>query len=196
MATVYKALIFDCDGTLADTMPLHFVTWQTTMKAHGIAFPQDLFYAWAGEPAYVIIQRLARQAGVQLDIDAAVAEKERLFYKELKHVKAIKPVLEIARENRGRIPMAVASGGLRHTVEQTLRQLDVLNWFDAIVTAEDVENHKPAPDVFLEAARRMQISPADCCAYEDADLGLQSIRAAGMNAVDIRLMLEDPKICC
>jgi beta-phosphoglucomutase-like phosphatase (HAD superfamily) len=104
-------------------------------------------------------------------------------------VEPINTVVRIARENHGEIPMAVASGGTRKIIEQVLEHIGIRGLFDAIVTSEDVTNQKPAPDIFLEAARRIRVAPQFCRAYEDTDLGMQAIRAAGMEAVDVRQLL-------
>jgi HAD superfamily hydrolase (TIGR01509 family) len=104
-------------------------------------------------------------------------------------VRPIEKVVEVARVNLGKVPMAVASGGQRRTVERTLAQIGVLDWFSVVVTAEDTRRHKPEPDVFLEAARRLGVNPADCTVYEDTDLGLEAARRAGMKQVDVRKMV-------
>lgn len=188
MTNTYQALIFDCDGTLADTMPAHYLTWKAALEPHDIHFPEDLFYSLGGMPTHEIITLLGAQAGRSLDVEAIAMEKERFYYSELAHILPIEPVVAIAREHLGKIPMAVASGSLRRVVDQTLKTLNISDWFDAVVTADDVENHKPAPDIFLEAAKRLNVDPTACQAFEDGDLGLEAIRAAGMTAVDIRTL--------
>ncbi len=186
MKTSFQALIFDCDGTLADTMPLHYQTWCETLNPLGLSFPEPLFYAWAGVPTRDIIRRLAEEQSVAVDVEAAACEKDRLYLEELHTIKPIEPVVAIVREHCGILPMAVASGSLRKTVLLTLQCLDLQDAFKAIVAAEDVCRQKPAPDIFLEAARRLNVPPGACCAYEDGEFGLEAIRAAGMTAVDIR----------
>ena len=104
----------------------------------------------------------------------------------LPEVKPVDPVLAIARKHRGKLPMAVATGGQRGCITQLLDQLDIADWFDALVTSDDVENPKPAPDTFLLAAKQIGIAPENCRAFEDTDLGMQAIHAAGMEAVDVR----------
>ncbi|MDD2238126.1 MAG: HAD family phosphatase [Kiritimatiellae bacterium] len=188
MKPPFQALIFDCDGTLADTMPLHYQTWCKALNPLGILFPEELFYAWAGIPTRDIIHRLSEEQGIAVDVETAAHEKERHYLEELPSVRPIEPVVAIVREHAGILPMAVASGSLRPTVMKTLRVLGLSDSFAAIVTAEDVRRQKPAPDIFLEAARRLGIPPDSCCGYEDGDLGLEAIRAAGMAAVDIRLL--------
>ncbi|MEM6756750.1 MAG: beta-phosphoglucomutase family hydrolase [Planctomycetota bacterium] len=187
----FDGLIFDCDGTLIDTMPAHYRAWSETMEAYGIHFPEDRFYALGGVPAHRIVATLAAEQGVELDAWAVAHEKEDCFEQRHTHdVVPIEPVMAIARAHHGRVPLAVATGGLRRIIEPMLADHDVHAMFDAVVTADDVEHHKPAPDTYLLAAERIGVDPARCCAFEDTDLGMQAIRAAGMNAVDIRPIVE------
>jgi len=183
-----RALIFDCDGTLADTMPAHYRAWVDVMGREGILFPEDRFYALAGTPTREIIRMLAADAGKTVDIPALVRAKEDAFLVQIAEVVPIAPVVDIARAARGVHPMAVASGGQRRIVERTLAQIGVLDWFGALVTAEDTVRHKPDPDLFLEAAHRLGVPPEICVVYEDADLGIEAARRAGMHWVDVRRM--------
>lgn len=183
-------LIFDCDGTLADTMPLHWRVWEALARRHGFAFSEERFYALGGVPTRDILAQLARGQGLNLDCQAIAREKEEAYLKLLEQVAPIHAIVEIARAHRDRLPMAVASGGSRRVIELVLRQLGIREWFAAVVTNEDVTRQKPAPDIFLEAARRMGVPPERCRAYEDTDLGMQAIQAAGMEAVDVRQLLE------
>ncbi len=182
-------LIFDCDGTLADTMPLHWRAWRELASRHGLDFPETRFYGLGGVPTRDILKLLAQEQN-RPDIDpiALAREKEDLYLHFLPEVGPVEEVVAIAREHRGRIPMAVASGGSRHAIRHILEHLEILDWFDAVVTNEDVTRQKPAPDIFLEAARRIRVEPTRCRAFEDTNLGMQAIRAAGMDAVDIRFM--------
>lgn len=182
-----RGLIFDCDGTLADTMPAHHRAWVAMLQPHGVAFPEDRFYAMGGMPTAQIIRVLAADAGVAVrDVDAMVHEKERLFLQMLAAVAPIAPVVAIANAYRSVLPMAVASGGYRDVVGRTLDQLQLRSWFQAMVTAEDTARHKPEPDVFLEAARRLAVPPAACAVFEDTELGLEAARRAGMLGLDVR----------
>lgn len=182
-----RGLIFDCDGTLADTMPAHHRAWVAMLQPHGIPFPEPRFYAMGGMPTAQIIRVLAADAGVAVhDVDAMVHEKERLFLQMLDAVAPIAPVVAIANAYRGVLPMAVASGGYRDVVGRTLDRLQVRPWFQAMVTAEDTTKHKPEPDVFLEAARRLGVPPAACAVFEDTELGLEAARRAGMLGLDVR----------
>jgi beta-phosphoglucomutase family hydrolase len=184
-----KGLIFDCDGTLADTMPLHWRAWQMITQRHNLHFPQDRFYAYGGVPSRDILKLLAQEQGRPLDHIAVAHEKEETYLETLSQVEPIHAVVEIAKENFGKIPMAVASGGTQKIIVQVLEHLKIRHLFDAVVTSEMVKNQKPAPDIFIEAAKRIGVEPKFCRGYEDTDLGMQAIRSAGMDAVDVREML-------
>lgn len=181
-----SALIFDCDGTLTDSMPLHFLCWHQTMQRHGITFDEDRFYSLGGIPTDKIIAMLSQEQGVPVNVPEAAQQKEAAFIDMLHQLEPIPFVVEVARQQRGRLKMAVASGGFRSIIEQQLRQIGVHDWFDTIVSAEDTALHKPEPDVFLEAARRLGVPPELCLVYEDSDLGIEAARRAGMTWVDVR----------
>ena len=183
-----QGIIFDCDGTLADTMPLHWKVWQAVTQRHNLKFDEDRFYALGGVPSRDILKMLGQEQGMQVDHLAVAHEKEVEYLTLLAQVGPINEVVTIAHENFGKIPMAVASGGNKPIIEQVLVHLGIRQLFGAVVTSEDVVNQKPAPDIFLEAARRIGVPPQFCRAYEDTDIGLQAIRSAGMEAVDVRLM--------
>jgi beta-phosphoglucomutase-like phosphatase (HAD superfamily) len=184
-----QALIFDCDGTLADSMPLHWRAWKKVTENHGLLFPEHRFYALGGVPARDIMKMLGEEQNRPIDYLAVAKEKELTFESLIPQVQRIAPIVQIARDNHGKLPMAVASGGTRRIVTQTLHHLGIADLFQAVVVSEDVVHQKPAPDIYLEAARRLGVAPEFCRAYEDTDLGLQAIRAAGMEAVDVRPLL-------
>ena len=181
-----KGLIFDCDGTLANTMPLHWRAWQLITQRHNLHFPEDRFYALGGVPSRDILKMLAQEQGRSFDHIAVAHEKEEAYLPLMGEVEPIHAVVEIAREHHGKIPMAVASGGTQKIICQVLEHLKICHLFAAIVTSEMVKHQKPAPDIFLEAARRIGVDPKCCRAYEDTDLGMKAIRDAGMEAVDVR----------
>jgi beta-phosphoglucomutase family hydrolase len=186
-----KGLIFDCDGTLADTMPLHWRAWQLITRRHDLHFPEDRFYALGGVPSRDILKMLSQEQGRPLDHIAVAHEKEDAYLPLMGQVEPIQAVVEIARSNFGKLPMAVASGGTQAIINQVLEQLKIRHFFNAVVTSEMVKKQKPAPDIFLEAARRIGVEPKFCRAFEDTELGLQAIRAAGMDAVDVRELLRE-----
>lgn len=185
-------IIFDCDGTLADTMPLHWQAWRVISARHRIHFPEERFYALGGVPSRDILKMLSAEQGLVLDHLAIAREKEGEYLPLIAQVEPINTVVGVARAYHGKIPLAVASGGTRHIIEQVLERLGIRSLFQAVVTSEDVVRQKPAPDIFLEAARRLGVPPERCRAFEDTDLGIQAIRAAGMEAVDVRDLLRGP----
>ena len=180
------ALIFDCDGTITDSMPVHYLSWHATLSRHGVVFEEDRFYALGGMPTDKIIAMLSTEQGVPLDAMRIAAEKEADFLSVIHLIEAIEPVARVIRENYGRTKMAVASGGWTAVVRRQLEQINYLHYFDAIVCAEDTERHKPEPDCFLEAARRLGAQPQHCVVYEDSDLGIEAAKRAGMQWIDVR----------
>ncbi|KAB2645840.1 MAG: HAD-IA family hydrolase [Verrucomicrobia bacterium] len=181
-----KGLVFDCDGTLANTMPLHWRAWSMITQRHNLHFPEDRFYSLGGVPSRDILKMLAEEQGRSLDHIAVAHEKEEAYLPLMSQVEPIHAVVEIAKAHHGKIPMAVASGGTQKVICQVLEHLRIRHLFAAVVTSEMVKNQKPAPDIFLEAAKRIGVDPKFCRGYEDTDLGMTAIRAAGMDAVDVR----------
>lgn len=184
-------LLFDCDGTLVDSMPLHYKAWSAVLLRHGLEFTETRFYEWAGMPIIAIIERLATEQGVTVDAVAIGAERDRYFHSlpesELRPVQA---VVDIARKYRGKVPMAVATGSTVVSASTSLRVIGVLDWFDEVISSQDVGAPKPAPDVFLVAAQRIGVAPAACVVFEDGDAGIQAAQAAGMPVVDVRPWLQ------
>ena len=180
----FAGYIFDCDGTLADTMPLHYRGWKRLVEELGGSFPEDLFYQWGGKPTEQILQLLRDDHGLQVpDMRDAVHRKEEYFLELIHEVKPIDAVLDFARRFHEVVPLAVASGGFRRYVERTLEIIGIRHLFDVVVCAEDYERGKPFPDPFLEAARRLGVPPGDCLVFEDSPFGIQAAEAAGMRWV-------------
>ena len=182
-----KALIFDCDGTLADTMPAHFEAWQDALRPFDLAFPEKLFYELGGVPTVKIAAQLFDESKTGLAPEVLAERKEKLY---LEHVSLIKPIGQVVEQARrayeAGIPMAVASGGTREVVTANLKQLGIAHWFGATVCAEDCRQHKPHPEVFQRAASSLGIVPEQCVAFEDADPGVASAKAASMRVIDVR----------
>lgn len=181
----YKALIFDLDGTLVDSMPAHFKAWSQALADQGEpgVFPEDIFYAMGGRPTRDIVEIINGEKGLHLDPAAVALSKKRHYLEILDTVELLEEVASFARENRGKIPMAVASGGSRVVVEKTLQSVGISDWFDEVVSSDEVENGKPAPDIFLETALRLGVAPEDCIVFEDGRAGIAAARAAGMEVV-------------
>lgn len=182
----FRGAIFDCDGTLADTMSLHYRAWVRALEARNAHFSEQLFYDLAGVPTARIVEILNERFGFGLDVDLTAEEKEALYEELLPQAQPIARVVALVHAYHGQYPMAVASGGIRRLVDRTVEGLGLTDYFDAVCTAEDVVHGKPAPDLFLLAARKIGVAPEDCVVFEDSDLGLQAAEAAGMQGVDIR----------
>ncbi len=183
------ALLFDCDGTLANTMPLHHVAWNEALKPYGIDCPPSFIDTHAGKSAEQVGEEAARHWGIELDSVKIAAEKEALFEQMVHRAQPIDVVLETARGHFGKLPMGVVSGGMRHLVQLTLEQIGAGGLFSVIVTADDPVPPKPSPEIFLEAARRLGVEPTRCHVFEDGDSGILAAQAAGMTCTDVRTVL-------
>jgi HAD superfamily hydrolase (TIGR01509 family) len=180
----FSGYIFDCDGTLADTMPLHYRAWTRLVTVLGGSFPENLFYDSGGKPTVQILKMLRDEHGLKVDdLEKAAKRKEEYFLAMLPEVKPIEPVLAVVRRWYGIKPLAVASGGFRRQIERTLDALGIRSLFKAVVCVEDYARGKPCPDPFLEAARRINVPPAECVVFEDSQLGIRAAAAAGMQSV-------------
>ena len=183
----FAGYIFDCDGTLVDTMPLHFRAWSEAMKRAGLQqeLSEELFYSLGGMPTRKVAAVLAEHYRLAIDVDRVFHEKEALFLEMQAEMKVIKPVVDFARKLHGRAPLSVASGGPRPVVVKTLELMGIAGLFPVVVTPEDVVHGKPAPDMFLLAAQRMGVAPEQCLVFEDAEPGIQAAVAAGMQFVRV-----------
>jgi len=183
------ALIFDLDGTLADTMPAHYLAWQEALKHTGLHFPEEKFYSCGGMATVKIVELLCAEQGIEADAGAVAQAKYEAFFPYIGQVKRIDPVVQIAYDNHGKLPMAIATGGRRPTADQTIAQIDIGHLFSHVISADDVAHHKPHPETFLRAAELLGVDPTKCVAYEDADPGVESAKAAGMQVIDVRELL-------
>jgi HAD superfamily hydrolase (TIGR01509 family) len=181
----FKAYLFDCDGTIADSMPLHYIAWNRALAEWGGVFSEDLFYAWGGMPMAEIITALNQQQGLTMPIAAVSKRTEEIYFEILPELKGVPEVLEHIEASHGHIPFAVVSGGTREAVTASLKTLNLLDKFDTLVCAGDYLHGKPNPEPFLIAAKRLGVAPEDCLVFEDADLGVQAGVAAGMAVVKI-----------
>lgn len=183
----FEAVIFDCDGTLVDSMPAHFDAWCDALATFGAGgvFKEDVFFAMGGRPTKDIVVDLNAEYDLRLDPDAVALAKREAYLTKLAQVEFIDEVADFARSLRGTMPMAVASGGSRYVVEKTLKLMNCSDWFDEVVTADDVRNGKPAPDIFLKAAELMGVAPEKCLVLEDAPPGVIAAQAAGMRVITI-----------
>ena len=195
----YKGLVFDCDGTLVNSMEYFFKGWETLCQKHDLKFSKERFFSIAGTPVRRIVEIILEDNNRKIDaswVDSFLAEK-REFHKGQREngnfPTEITCVTKIVKQLYGKIPMAVASSGGKVFVNEDLKHHDLLQYFDAIVTVEDVKNGKPAPDLFLEACKRIGIHPNLCLGYEDAAIGIESLHAAEINAVDVTKFMNYPQ---
>jgi HAD superfamily hydrolase (TIGR01509 family) len=189
-AGTFRAYLFDCDGTIVDSMPLHYLAWKQALAEWNCTFPEELFYAWGGRPVTEIIHDLNEQQGLSMPVDAVGRRKESLYYELLPQLKVVPEVVEHVYAQHGSIPMAVVSGSRRNSVVTSLTQLHLLDKFDLLVCAEDYARGKPAPDCFLMAAAKLGVAPSDCLVFEDTEMGIQAATAAGMASVRVPLPMQ------
>src|ERR1700743_2781642 len=181
----FAAYLFDCDGTIADSMPLHYIAWKQALEKWNCEFEEKVFYAWGGMPTAEIIATLNKQQGPNMVVDTVCAEKENLYYEMLPQLKAIAEVVEHIEAQHKRIPFAVVSGGTLETVVASLPAVNLLDNFNVFVCAGDYKKGKPDPEPFLLAAERLGVNPKDCLVFEDTAMGIQAATAAGMASVRV-----------
>lgn len=184
----YKALIFDCDGTLADTLPVHFQTWLTALNAVGANISRDWYYQYCGTSAAEMLQILKQTFGYEFDSEAVMVARQHHYRSLICTVKEVQAVAQVVHSHYGKVPMAVASGGERTILEATLATIKLRKFFNAIVSVDDVKQGKPQPDLFLLAAQKLGVSPQDCIVYEDSDSGIEAARRASMRSIDVRIL--------
>jgi HAD superfamily hydrolase (TIGR01509 family) len=183
----FQAYIFDCDGTLVDSMPLHYIAWVESLQQHDapFEFTEEVFYAHAGIKEQDVVKILNAQYGTNIDPVSVDELKMEIFRKRIPEVQPVRPVAEFAKSLAGRFPMAVASGSEEPTVRGCLEATGLIHLFETIITPKLVKHGKPAPDMFLLAAERMGIPPSECLVLEDGNSGLEAAKAAGMQTVFI-----------
>jgi HAD superfamily hydrolase (TIGR01509 family) len=177
--------LFDCDGTIADSMPLHYVAWSQALGEWNCAFDEELFYAWGGKPPTEIIARLNQMQSLNMPVEAVDRQREALYFKLIPQLQPVAEVMEHIKAQDGRIPYAVVSGSRRESVIASLTALGILNKFAVIVCEGDYLHSKPHPQPFLVAASRLGVPPEQCLVFEDSELGIQAATAAGMASVKV-----------
>jgi HAD superfamily hydrolase (TIGR01509 family) len=181
----FGAYLFDCDGTIADSMPLHYIAWKKALSGWNCSFEEPLFYAWGGRPIVEIIATLNQDHGLNMPVEAVAQRKEQFYVELLPQLTAVPEVLEHIEAQQGRIPFAVVSGSTRESVTASLTALNILDRFDTLVCAGDYAKSKPAPDAFLLAAARLGVVPDACLVFEDTKMGIEAATAAGMASVRV-----------
>jgi HAD superfamily hydrolase (TIGR01509 family) len=186
----FAAYLFDCDGTIADSMPLHYVAWRKALAPWNCDYAEELHYSWGGRPTPEIISALNARDGLAMPVEATAQLKEEYYYELLHQLEPVPEVLEIVRADYGRIPFAVVSGSNRESVLKSLEAIGLAGVFPLIISSEEYERPKPAPDAYLVAAARLGVAPADCLVFEDTEIGIQSADAAGMQSVRVPSPME------
>lgn len=181
----FRAYLFDCDGTIADSMPLHYIAWKKALAEWNCEFDEQLFYAWGGMPIAEIISTLNEKQGLSMPVETVCDRKESLYLELLPQLTVIPEVLEHIDAQHGRIPFAVVSGSTRDSVTASLAALNLLDRFDTLVCAGDYTKGKPDPEAFLLAAAKLGMPPEACLVFEDTEMGIQAATAAGMASVRI-----------
>jgi HAD superfamily hydrolase (TIGR01509 family) len=179
----FAAYLFDCDGTIADSMPVHFLAWAHALQPYGGSLSEQRFYELAGVPTDEIVRILNREQSLRMPVDGVVDRKEARYFEMLAQVEPIHEVVEQIRLHAGKKPMAVVSGSPRITVEKTLESLGLRSLFEVLVCAGEYAKGKPHPDPFLTAAKKLGVDPTRCLVFEDARAGIESAKAAGMQWV-------------
>ena len=182
----FAAYLFDCDGTIADTMPLHYRAWRSTLDPLGAEYPEALFYEWGGTPTRKIVAQLNERNLLQMPVEETALAKEEAFLALLGEARPVAAVMNFARDRiREGCGAAVVTGSTRRVTERILRAIGAADVFSVWVTSEDVARGKPEPDGYLEAARRLGATPAQCLVFEDTRIGLAAATAAGMQSVHV-----------
>ena len=184
-AGTFGAYLFDCDGTIADSMPLHYIAWKQALAEWDCDFDEMLFYSWGGRPVAEIIASLNQQHGIAMPVEAVARRKESLYFELLPQLKPVPEVLEHIHARYGEIPFAVVSGSTHDSVVASLTTLRLMDKFDTLVCAGDYKQSKPDPEGFLLAASRLGVSPASCLVFEDTEMGIEAATAAGMASVRV-----------
>jgi beta-phosphoglucomutase family hydrolase len=181
----FQAYLFDCDGTVVDSMPLHYIAWKKALAEWNCTFDEELFYSWGGLPVAEIISLLNQRQRLSMSVEDVSSRKEDLYFDLLPQLKPIPEVVEHMKRQHGRIPFAVVSGSTRESVTASLTVVQLLDKFDTLVCAGDYKKSKPDPEAFLLAASKLRVTPEMCLVFEDTDMGIQAANAAGMASVKI-----------
>jgi HAD superfamily hydrolase (TIGR01509 family) len=181
----FDAYLFDCDGTIVDSMPLHYVAWKKALGEWNCEFAEELFYAWGGRPTAEIIATLNQNRGLSMPVESVASRKEEFYFEMLPELKAVPEVLEHIEAQHGRIPFAVVSGSARDSVTASLEALKLLDRFDTLVCAGEYQKSKPDPEAFLLAASKLGVAPGNCLVFEDTEMGIRAATAAGMASVKV-----------
>ncbi|AHE48629.1 phosphatase YqaB [Aeromonas hydrophila 4AK4] len=179
----YDALIFDMDGTLVDSMPLHLDAWEITSAEFGLPFDRAQLNEYGGIPTRKIVAMLAEQHGLEIDVEAFARRKVALYLAQIDRVSVFPAMWELVKRCHGKVPMGIGTGSTREHAAHILRQTGLDAFIPVLVSADDVSNHKPHPDTFLKVAEQLGANPANCLVFEDTPIGIEAGKAGGMATV-------------
>ena len=183
----YEGLIFDMDGTLIDTMPVHAKAWGMVGKQFGYEFDSQIMYNLGGATVRTIAEEMMKSANMPLErLDEVITAKRALSYQLIPSQSTLLPTFDIVKYFYQKKPIALGSGSHRKIIDMLIDKLDIASYFNAIVSADDVKVHKPHPETFLRCAELIKINPTNCIVFEDADLGVKAGLSAGIDVFDIR----------
>jgi len=187
-----KALIFDLDGTLSDSLPVHIASWNAVCGKLGCTFDERILVEMTGAPTISFAERIKLEQNLEIEAEELVVLKQQEFWKNINQIKPHDAVIELMKSAHGKIPMAVGTGASHTSAMLQMKELGIDQLFDFIVTADDVSQHKPEPETFLKCAELMKIKPEFCQVFEDGELGMQAAQSAGMLLTDVRPFVTDP----
>ncbi len=187
-----KALIFDLDGTLSDSLPVHIASWNAVCKKLNCTFDERILVEMTGAPTLSFAERIKREQNLEISAEELVVLKQQEFWKNINQIKPHDAVIDLMKSAHGKIPMSVGTGASRTSAMLQMKELEIDQLFDFIVTADDVNRHKPEPDTFLKCAELMGVEPKYCQVFEDGELGMQAAQTAGMLLTDVRPFVTDP----
>lgn len=188
----YDALLFDLDGTLIDSMPLHNQAWIEVLSEKGLVMTNDILNEYMGIPNMQTVEIFNKRFGWNLDPGQITTLKENSFLEKLKHVKVIEVTVQAAKENFGKVPMAIVTGSAKKPALELIKMLDIEKYFPLMITSEDTLKHKPDPEPFLLAAKKLNVDPKKCLVFEDGAMGIQAANAAGMKVIKVVLDAAGP----
>lgn len=185
-----KGLIFDLDGTILDSMPLHHQGYNYALQPYNIHYPKDIFYSRGGIPTRDTLLLIAEEYNIQaFDVDQSLAAKRQFVEQNLDDIQLIEPVFDVIRTYHAKLPMSVGTGSNRKVVAELFERFSLGEYITHVVTATDVKHYKPHPETFLKCAELMGVDPEYCTVFEDGKPGMQAAREAGMKVIDVTKFL-------
>jgi len=181
-----KALIFDLDGTLSNSLPVHVATWNKVGETYGFKFDPQIVHEMTGRPTIEFARHIVEKYNLTANPEDIVKLKQKTFWDSAELLEPVQEIIAIVKEYHGKLPMSVGTGASRKSAEVQLGELGIVNYFDAVVSADDVTSHKPEPETFLKCAQLMGVEPTACQVFEDGDLGIEAAKKAGMMVTDVR----------